>query len=240
MTQRISEWMFQRPDGNGLMIKILPWQDRTDKGAWQGETAYVLKDLWSTYNGSWQYQNDSKWTPPQWAIQDYLKPVGDPMYFDDAGGDHHLFGAAIGLDGRLQVGKGLMFGSDGLQLANPAAWAMKQAKQSGFANVELWSSSTYFPDQGKAGPWAWWPVGLSDICYGAGMPYQHHVSTFGVWQEVLRSDPVDPGTGGTGTATPELLTELALLRAEVARAATAGESTAKAVQDLLAFIRGGV
>lgn len=253
MEQRISPWMFQRADNNGLMLKIMRWQDRPDLAEWTPEkdpTVYVLADLWSTYNGSWKYQNDAKWTTPQWAIDEYINkiPWGQPGYFDDAGGDHHLFGAARGLDGKLQAGHQIVFGSKGVARANfydPNSWTLMQAKASGFANVELYGAksdtdlgSTYFPDQGQAGPWAWWPFGLSDVVYGAGLPYQHHVSTFAVWQEVTREHATAPGTTPTIPDTTEALAELAALRAAVERSARAGEGIETAVRELVDYIKG--
>lgn len=248
MQQRVSPWMFQRPDNMGLMLKVMRWQDRPDVQEWTPEkdpTVYVLADLWSTYSGNWNYQNDAKWTPPQWAIDEYINkiPWGAPGYFDDAGGDHHLFGAAKGLDGKLKPQHTIVFGTKGVgraQFYDPAAWVKMRAKASGFANVELYGAksdtdlgSTYFPDQGKAGPWAWWPFGLSDVVYGAGLPYQHHVSTFAVWQEVPRSTAPDEIPDS-----PEVLAELVALRKAVEAAALAGQGIEKAITELVAYIKG--
>ena len=186
MEQRISPWMMERTDLQGLNLKVLKWQDRPDKGIWTGDTAYVLKDLWSTYNGSWEYANDAKWTVPQWARETYLKPMDDPLYLAEGGADHHILGGCLDINGARIEGKGMLFTTTGISTFDLSKWAKKNTVKSGFANVEMFASSLYFPDQGKQGPWAWMPFGLSDVVYGAGMPYQHHVSFFAVWQEVSK------------------------------------------------------
>lgn len=250
---RISPWMFQRADNLGLMLKVMRWQDRPDAAEWTPDkdpTVYVLADLWSTYNGSWEHKNDAQWTPPKWAIDEYINkiPWGAPGYFDDAGGDHHLFGAAKGLDGKFKAGHPIVYGTKGVaraQFYDSGAWVTMRAKVSGFANVELFGAksdtdlgSTYFPDQGKAGPWAWWPFGLADVVYGAGLPYQHHVSTFAVWQETPRGAVTPDPTGPTLPNDPAVLAELTALRVAVEAAAKAGQGIEAALRELVDYIRG--
>lgn len=252
MEQRISPWMFQRTDNMGLMLKIMRWQDRPDLAEWtpdEDPTVYVLADLWCNYFGNNTYQGDAQWTPPKWAVDEYINsiPWGQPGYFDDAGGDHHIFGAAKALNGKLKAGHTIVFGSQGVnkaQFYDPTAWENRVAKASGFANVVLYGAksdtdrgSTYYPDKGERGPWAWWPFGLSDVVYGGGMPYQQHVSTFAVWQEVERNAAADPGTG-TIPNSPEVLAELAALRAAVEAAAKAGKGIEAALTELVAYIKG--
>ena len=59
-----------------------------------GETVYRVKDIFTTRDGSWE-PSDKPGSVPQWARDAYLKPANHPQYNDDAGADHHLFGAVI-------------------------------------------------------------------------------------------------------------------------------------------------
>jgi hypothetical protein len=76
---------------------------------------YVVKDIFTTRNGSWE-PLDQTGSIPQWARDEYLKPFDAPDYFDDAGGDHHLFAAVIGLDGKLVRGQEIIYWSDGFDM----------------------------------------------------------------------------------------------------------------------------
>ena len=209
MDQRISPWMMERIDLQGLNLKVMPWQDRPDKAAWSGNTVYVLKDLWSTYNGSWEYANDSKWTLPQWARDTYLKSMDDPLYIAEGGADHHILGGCLDINGARMAGKGMLFTTNGINSFDLATWVKVNTKASGFANVEMFASSLYYPDQGVQGPWAWCPFGLSDVVYGAGMPYQHHVSFFAVWQEVNKDVVPEVPSGSTSNVYLPILTRIA-------------------------------
>jgi hypothetical protein len=187
-----------RTDKLGLNVQVIKWNERADAHLWPADlnpTVYALADLWSTHDGNWNYQGDARWTPPQWARQ-YVEepPWGQPGYFDDAGGDHHLFAAVRGLDGKLKKGWTMVFGKEGVSLpamTSQSAWETHPTKDSGWANVPVWE--LYYPDQGQVGKWAVWPFGASDIVLGGGMPYNNHTSTFAVFQEVPRNVPLpDP------------------------------------------------
>jgi len=52
--------------------------------------AYALYHLFTTENGRWD-PSGRPYDLPDWARAAYLKAPNDPQYFDDAGGDHHLF-----------------------------------------------------------------------------------------------------------------------------------------------------
>jgi hypothetical protein len=56
------------------------------------------------------------------------------------------------------------------------------------------AGSNYFPESGQQGPWCWAPQGASEVIVGGGMPANHHVSFFVVWQAVERST-LPPPTG---------------------------------------------
>lgn len=49
-----------------------------------GETIYHVTDIFTTRDGSWEPSN-TPGSVPQWARDTYLKPWGNPQYFDDAG-----------------------------------------------------------------------------------------------------------------------------------------------------------
>lgn len=182
---RLGEWV----EPFNLTVKRI--HERPDQPS--GEVVYLLKDLFTTRDGSWDPAN----TPgavSQWAREAYLKPLGSPNYFDDAGADHHLFAAVIGLDGNLIPNAEIRFWSDGFEkLGDPAytGYVTQRTKQhSGWANVVLFGSSSYVPERGERGPWCWAPVGAAEVVSGGGMPAKQHVSMFAVWQAVKVPPPV--------------------------------------------------
>jgi hypothetical protein len=137
-----------------------------------------------------------RWSVPQWARDDYLKPFGAPDYFDAAGADHHIFAAVLGEDGELIRFKGIIYWSDGFENINDPTYDKyvynETVEGSGWINHDIGPGSNYFPDQGQSGPWCWMPTGGSETICGGGLPYNNHVSTFAVWQAVPYHAPLPP------------------------------------------------
>ena len=159
----------------------------------------MIKDVFTTINGSWE-PTDDYGSIPQWARDDYLKPFGAPDYFDDAGGDHHLFAAVIGDDGELLRLKDIVYWSDGFDVVNDPTYneyIYRQTKyHSGWINIPIGPGSSYVPERGEMGPWCWMPTGGAETICGGGLPAKRHISTFVVWQEVRRDEINWPGDGG--------------------------------------------
>lgn len=206
--RRISPWVIE---WNASIVDI---PDRPDAGNLQGgDVVYVLKDIFTTINGSWEPSNQPG-SIPQWARDDYLSSD-----FANAGGDHNLFAAAIGLDGQLMKQKGMFFWSDGIeQLGNPDYTGYNRRDTdptSGWADIPIFAPP-FYPDQGQSGPWCWSTVGPADVLCGGGLPYNQHVSWFAVWQQMRREDYEGGGNGGDG-GTTELEARIAMLEYRLAR-----------------------
>jgi hypothetical protein len=168
---------------------------------------YVIKDVFTTRDSQWELSSHYGGID-QWARDAYLKPMGDPEYFDDAGADHHLFALILDLEGNKLKGHELLYWSDGLdRLGDPAYTGYAQGPgdhrypvtkdKSGWGNVVMFGSS-YVPERGEQGPWCWTPRGLvAEVMCGGGMPANLHISTFVVWQAVRVSEtlpsPQPPG-----------------------------------------------
>ena len=182
--RRASRWI---PEFNVAVKTTAERPDHPDE-----DVVYILKDLFTTRNGSWE-PSDEPGSVTKWARDDYLKSFGSPNYFDDAGGDHHLFAAVIGLDGKLMPQKVIRFWPDGFpELGNPAydGYVLRDTKvRSGWANVVIGPGSSFVPERGESGPWCWTPTGMSEVVCGGGLPSNQHISTFAVWQAVKRKDP---------------------------------------------------
>ncbi len=179
VTRRISDWVTH------YNVSIKPIAQRPDRP--QSNVVYIVKDIFTTRNGSWEPDNQPG-SLPQWARDAYLKPLGAEDYFDDAGGDHHLFAAVIGLDGKLVRGQQILYWSDGFeQLANPdyQGYVRRFTKErSGWANIITGPGSSFVPERGESGPWCWAPAGAAEVVCGGGLPANHHISFFVVWQAV--------------------------------------------------------
>ena len=151
-----------------------------------GPVRYRVTDVFTTYNGSWVVGQQ----PPPYGIELWAQGAYTTPEFDDAGADRHLFGMVLGSRGGKFVGPTTAFsyGTPRWGDGNDALIPVK--KHSGWANIALYMSSSFSPERGEQGPWAWHPFGEdSEIVIGGGLPNRHHVSTFAVWQEV---DEVDP------------------------------------------------
>lgn len=209
--RRISQWV---SEFNGAITEL---PDRPDSDQLEGgDIVYVIKDVFTTLLGSWD-PTDQPGSIPQWARDDYLSAD-----FHQAGGDHHLFGAVIGLDGEFMRQKGVFFWSDGLdELGNPdySDYVVRETDPiSGWSDIPIFSG--YFPDQGQQGPWCWSTVGPADVMCGGGLPYNQHISWFVVWQAMRREDY--EGNGGNGdngndSAVAELEKRVAMLEYRLAR-----------------------
>lgn len=195
MQQRISDWITK------FNIKVVPCEERPDHPA--GDVVYRLKDLFTTFSGQWD-PSDKLGSLPQWARDAYLRPLGAPDYFDDAGGDHNLFARVLDQDGRPIKTQDLVIGwSDGFDLLGQPNFAqfismrMTPKEKSGWANQPIWNK--YWPKEGQRGAWCWCPQGASDVVWGGGLPEGNHISTFAVWQAETRG-----GNGGNGGAGVDL------------------------------------
>lgn len=178
---RISPWAVK------FNIAILPAQITA------GQDYYEVLDLFTTRDGSWELSGIEGGVT-QWARETYLKPWGHPEYFDDAGGDRHVFGAVWDPANRKTV-----------KTAKFRVWNWTDGsgnkiipvkEKSGWAN-EL-AQNLYHPDMdgdvstGNRGPWAWRPeMGIpAETVVGGGMPFNWHISVFATW--VLRKAVVVP------------------------------------------------
>ena len=142
-----------------------------------GDVVYLLRDFFTTELGSWEV-GQHEFGLPQWARDSYLKGYGAADYFDDAGGDHHLFGAVVGERSSLLREFPFVFAwPDGQDVQRTKA-------MSGWANEAIYSK--YNPERGEQGSWRWWPQveGYVEVVKGASLPFGRHVSFFAVWQEV--------------------------------------------------------
>lgn len=145
---------------------------------------YRVKDIFTTLNGSWIVGNQpAPYGIEEWARKEYLANE-----FDDAGADRHLFGMVLDKDGTAIKSKSFLYSTPRWGNGNDTIQSVKP--HSGWANIALYPSSSFSPERGEQGPWAWNPFGPdSERVIGGGLPNNHHVSTFAVWQEV---DEVEP------------------------------------------------
>jgi hypothetical protein len=197
LQRRVGTWVAR------LNLAVKAIADRPDSPP-AGDTVYLIKDIFTTRDGSWE-PSSVYGSVDAWARDAYLKPFGDPEYFDDAGADHHLFAAILDRDGKLLKNMDMLYWSDGfLQLGNPAYDGYVQGsngfryprtkERSGWANIVADGGSNYVPERGEMGPWCWTPQGLpAEVMCGGGMPAKQHISVFVVWQAVARGSDVLPG-----------------------------------------------
>lgn len=188
--RRISEWI------SHYNVAIKSLAERPDKPT--GNVTYVVKDLFTTRNGSWE-PVALPGSVPQWARDEYLKPFNAPDYFDDAGGDHHLFAAVIGLDGKLIRNQEIIYWSDGFEMLGDGeydGYVRRFTKEkSGWANVITGPGSSFVPERNESGPWCWAPAGAAEVISGGGLPANHHISFFAVWQAVPADEGSTPDEG---------------------------------------------
>lgn len=158
-----------------------------------GQDYYEILDIFTTRDGSWE-PSGVEGSLPQWARDTYLKPWGHPEYFDDAGGDRHLFGA-IYLPEAKRTDKTARFRFFNWT-DNSGQKVIAVKEKSGWAN-EL-AQNLYFPDMdgnvetGNRGPWACRPESNipAETVVGGGMPFNWHVSVFATW--VLKKATTTP------------------------------------------------
>jgi hypothetical protein len=173
---RISDW------AKHFGITVEPAQ------AEPGETVYRVRDIFTTRDGSWE-PSDKPGSIPAWARDAYLKYPKHAQYFDDAGADHHLFGAAMGDAGNLQPFGTIRF----YTYTDNGNQSTQRVKHSGWGNIPIFGHSE------TPGPWAWHPTNggkKADVVKGGGLPGGWHVSFFCVWEAVeepaIVAPPIDP------------------------------------------------
>ena len=210
---RLSDW------AQKFNLAVKRCEERPDHP--QGDIVYRVKDVFTTLLGSWD-PSSNYGAIPQWARDAYLKPWGADDYFDEGGADHNLFALVLGLDGQpVKAGIQVRYWPDGFAKLGDAGYSgyvlIDPKPRSGWVGIDIWSS--FSPERGEQGAWCWCPDGASDVAVGGGMPNNHHVSIFVVWQAERRDavpptppptpppDPTpDPGgvaPGAAFTITPE-------------------------------------
>jgi len=181
--RRISQWVTQ------YNVTIKSVADRPDHPT--GNVVYLVKDIFTTANGSWEPSSEPG-SIPQWARDAYLKPFNAPDYFDDAGGDHHLFAAVVGLDGKLVRNAEIIYWSDGFEMLGDQSYEgyvhRATKEKSGWANIITGPGSSFVPERDEQGPWCWAPEGAAEVVCGGGLPAKHHISFFVVWQAVAATE----------------------------------------------------
>lgn len=133
----------------GLNLQILPLHERADFRASDmrpDDLVFVLVDLWTTFNGSWDVgAQPAPYGVVQWARQDYLFPPSHPRYNPDGGGDHHLFGMTFDPLGNPYPEAGVVFAPNGaIHLQPPVdpgqVILRTPSGAHGFANIPIWNN----------------------------------------------------------------------------------------------------
>ena len=150
---------------------------------------YHLIELFTTHNGSWE-PSSGAYGIEQWARDKYLRSPSAPDYFDDAGGDHHLFARVVDENG-APLAVNVLFWSKEIS-GKPIDPVIRSTgdKKSLWANIPIWDS--YDPAFKERGDWRWGPVGAAEAVDGGGLPLNHHVSVFAVWQRRAATQPIEP------------------------------------------------
>jgi hypothetical protein len=158
---------------------------------------YRVNDIFTTRDSSWEVSS-VEGSITDWARSTYLKPWGHEDYFDDAGGDHHLFGGVYNeATGRMEKTASIRYYT-WTDNGNSVLFPVKT--KSGWANNVIWNS--FNPDldlntaTGERGAWAWRPElnGIpAETVVGGGMPFKWHVSFFATWtlEPVTVTPPID-------------------------------------------------
>lgn len=169
-----------------LNARVVPHQ------ATPGQKYYRLYDFFTTQDGQWD-TSAAAYSIPQWARDTYLRPWGAPDYFDDAGGDHHLFGAIYDPATKQTNKAAAIRYWTHTDNANHTVQPVKI--KSGWANIVVYNK--FYPDKGETGAWSWRPevAGVpADVVMGGGMPYGLHVSFFATWELATASGTEQPPT----------------------------------------------
>lgn len=183
---RISDW------AQKFNLSIKRCEERPDKPP--GAIIYRVQDIFTTLLGSWD-PSTGYGAIPQWARDAYLKPWGAEDYLDDGGADHNLFALVLDLDGKpMKAGVLIRFWPDGFDKLGDAGYngylRLAPKPGSGWANIDIWNG--FNPENHEQGAWSWCPEGAADVVVGGGMPRNHHVSTFVVWQAERREVVLPP------------------------------------------------
>jgi hypothetical protein len=120
-------------------------------------TRYKVRYAWLVPNGD---RNQA----PEWA-----RPL---MTAAGAGGDHHCFGQVWDRDGMVVMDARFI-------LAWPGGSDARTPERDGWANIPIYAG---FDPTKTQGPYTWSAVD-GDTLVGVGLPLNHHVSFWVIWQE---------------------------------------------------------
>ena len=118
---------------------------------------YVMIAAWLTKNGNW---DDVPAFAKKWQL-------------DTLGGDHHIFGRCLDINGNPLMAKNFMMKNGGT--------AARQPEADGWANLPL-AGQNWQPADGP-GPYTWFPLN-GDELFGFGMPHNFHWSFFAVFRGI--------------------------------------------------------
>lgn len=136
------------------------------------DTNYVVTDIFTTYNGSWEV------TGQPFAIKQrfrdkFLKTTNDPLYIDDGGAQKHILVGIYDKNGKPIQGKEVVFNTK-----DEANRYIMPTKKSGFSNVQLSASSAFWPESGQSGFWYITLPGTNLKVAGLGLPNKWHIATY--------------------------------------------------------------
>lgn len=165
---------------------------------------WIVKEIFTTFEGRW-YISDTPYSVPNWAINNYLLSTNDLEYFDDAGGNHHIFCLSI-YDSKKMANAYITTTDDGkLEVVSAKI-------KSKWANKPIYNSIT--PGIHNSG----WNVAINgeacDIVQGVGLPNNQHVSTFIVWEFTKADDTIliDPNPNNSDS---DILRRLSVVESNI-------------------------
>jgi len=173
-------------------IEVIPLHEREDfpNDLKDTDQVRVLVDAFTNIHGSWEQEDlnegEDIFQIPQWAVERYYIPQGEPCWNNDQGGATYWFGML--LENRYTGGKvecsTIHHGESGFMLRTEAGLTVYQnaKKDTGWANVFFAGSSAYYIEDGQKGTWTVMPFGYSDIVKYVGLPNRWHISEWMVWQ----------------------------------------------------------
>ena len=119
---------------------------------------YELVAMWHTQDGQWA------------GTPDYAQPY---IMVNGGGAETHAFAIVYNKDGSPLVGKNVLLTWPGSEQGG-TTWDD--------GSVNFFTPGGYRPDTGVGGPYCVQVLKGDKYC-GAGLPYNRHVSIFGVWRE---------------------------------------------------------
>ncbi len=183
IARRFGQWIHE------LKYEVKPLDERLrhSPAGEEVQRFYLIKDIFTVRDGSWDDSDKVIGSVEQWAREQYLQDWEAAFAYEDIGDYPHIFTRVETPQGLPIRNKTIMAWDDHFERIFDNNFDMfldiEVEPTTGWGRLELTSDAMYDPGL-EQGPWCIKPMGFAESVEGLGLPRMLGISSFIVWVEL--------------------------------------------------------